>query len=279
MSIGTFTLIKNEAPWIAAHLLRILPFVDRCVLFDGNSTDGTLEIIKAIRAENKHGHKIKLFEDRDPKDLEGDYVRLFNECLRSVDSDLAYFAHPDFYVVNPQRFLDIRDSGAVALSTRMRSFAGNPGGPLLEIKGRGESWKNIYRLRNPDLGAHYAGFYGAPEEDIYFSAITGDEHIHHGTNFAAYPYEVEDSGIEVFHYSDVRTPKRRHERMVKCLINQGLTVEAAERAALEHPRVTLKDGYGFRFEPAEYPADFLTHYQMYASHRMKLHQEHIPANV
>jgi glycosyltransferase involved in cell wall biosynthesis len=264
MSIGTFMLVKNENHWIAAHILRILPFVDEMVFFDGNSTDGTLEIIEAIQQNEKQGYKIKLSTDKDPKDLQDDYVRLFDQAMWSLSTDLAWFLHPDMYLQNPEQILKIRNSDAVAMSCKMRSFAGEPNGPLLEIKGRGEAWKNIYRLRNPDLGAHYFGHYGAHNEDIYFSEITGDQHEHFGSQFNLYPYAVADSGLEVLHYSDVRNYARRYSRMVACLENQGHSKQMAISIADVHPRVTLKSGDGFDFLAAEYPKEFIEANQKYA---------------
>ena len=273
MSIGTFTLIRNESAWIAAHLLNLLPFIDEAVLYDGNSTDGTLEIIKAIRADHPDGWKIKLHEGRDCANLQQAYVELFDDCLHELSTDLAYFAHPDFYCVNPSRLLDIKASGAVALTTSMRTFGGEPDGPLFEIKGRSDKWKNIYRLRNPDLGAHYHGHYGMVNEDVYFAAITGDQHNHYGANMDAYPYEVEESGLEILHFSDVRPYARRLERMRTCLRNQGNPVELAET----HPRVTLKPG-GFKYDsfslvPAEWPVEMIEARNKYR------HLEKTPAHV
>lgn len=268
MSIGTFMLVRNEAPWIAAHILRVLPFIDEAVFFDGNSTDGTTEIIEAIQDGEPGGDKIRLFKNHDCKDMKDDYVRLFNDCLRALSTDLAWFLHPDQFVLNPERISQIANSDAVALSCKMRSFAGNPGEALFEMKGRGEAWKNIYRLRNPDLGAHYHGWYGAHNEDVYFKSITGDEHEHHGHNFQNYPYEVVDSGIEVLHFSDVRTYERRLGRMKTCLANQGTKPERIDALAASHPRVTLKSGSAFHdnftLVPAEYPAEFLAAREKYA---------------
>lgn len=252
MSLGTFTLIKNEAPWIAAHILRVLPFVDEMVFLDGNSTDGTLEIIKEIACEHENGYRIRLVGNKDPKDLQDDYVRVFNLALNAISTDLAWFLHPDMWVVNPENILMVRQSPAVAMSTAMRSFGGEPGGQLYEIKGRAEEWKNIYRVRNPDLGAHYFGHYGAWNEDVYFKAITGDQHVLH-TNHGNYPYTVVKSGLEVLHFSDVRPHARRLDRMKKCLANQGNDISLAER----HPRVTLKDGMGLTFTPTEWPLELI----------------------
>lgn len=258
MTIGSFTLIRNEAPWIAANLLAWLPYLDEMVLFDGNSEDGTLEIIEAVKREHPEGSKITLVKDKDPKDLQADYVRLFDECLRTLSTDLAAFLHPDMI---PSKVPELGHlAGCVAASMRMRSFAGEPGAQLYEIKGRGEAWKNVYRLRNPDLGAHYFGHYGHSAEDVYFSEITGAEHAHHGSNFSAYPYEVVDSGIEVLHFSDVRPYARRLDRMKKCLANQGNPVEFAEL----HPRVTLQGDAQFSFVLAEYPASMLAAREKYS---------------
>lgn len=255
MTIGTFTLVKNEAKWIGPHIVRLLPHVDQMVFFDGNSNDGTLEIIKHIRDSYKNGSKITLVEGRDPENLEDAYTRMFNECMWTLKTDWAWFLHPDMYWVNPGP-ISFPDH-AIAGITHFESFAGNPGEMLFKISGRSEMWKNIYRLRNPDLGAHYFGNYGAQNEDVYFSDITGDEHVHYGPDFEKYPYPIHDSGKKFLHFSDVRDYDRRLSRMKKCLMNQGLSKEQADELAPQHPRVTLKDGGGFTFEPAKYPLDFL----------------------
>lgn len=274
-SLGSYTLIKNEAQFIAAHLLAWLPILDEMVFYDGNSTDGTLEIIKAIREENIHGHKIKLVEGRDPANLQDDYVRTFTDCVRAVDQDLAVFIHPDMMPVKAPKNFDHLEN-AVAATAVMRSFAGEPDGQLMEIvTGRGDRWKTIMRRNRPDLGLHYAGYYGAHDEDAYLAAITGDEHKNFAPFFDAYPYEVVDSGLEILHFSDVRSPRRRHERMVRCLMNQGHPHERAQSIALSHPRVTLKDGDGFRFVKSEYPPEMLAARERYRH----LEKEKQPAHV
>ncbi len=256
MSIGTFTLVKNEIFWITPHILRVLPYVDQMCFYDGNSTDGTLEAIENIKNTDPNGHKIKLVKNKDPKDLRDAYVEMFNDCMWSLDTDMAWFLHPDMYCINPNQITRARESSAVAMTTRMKSYAGDPGGQLYEIQGRAEAWKNIYRLRNPNLGAHYFGWYGAANEDVYFREITGEDHLHHGSNLHLYPYQIDDSGIEVMHFSDVRPYERRLGRMKTCLLNQGHLPEKVEELAPLHPRVSLKDNDLFKFIPAEYPAEF-----------------------
>ncbi len=266
-TIGSYTLIKNESRWIRAHLLSWLPWLDQAVFFDGNSTDGTLDIIRDIAANHPFGHRIKLVENKDPKDLDKDYQRIFNECLRSLSTDYAAFIHPDMILDEPGNIGFLGD--AVAYTVNVRSFAGEPDGQMYEIKtGRTDRWKNIMRLKNPDLGLHYWGAYGQDQEDCYFSKITGSKHELHlkprvpgelvrGIDFAAYPYEIKDSGIKISHFSDVRPYERRKSRMIKCLINQGIPENLIETIAETHPRVTFENAKGFTFEPVETPSYLL----------------------
>lgn len=247
-------MIKNEALFIRQHLASWLPYLSQMVFYDGNSTDGTLEIIKDHVKRHEFGYKIKLVEDKDPKDLEADYERLSNECMWTLDTDLAIFLHPDMFLSDSTVIKDIPE-GTIAASINIQSFAGNPGEQIYEIKGRGTKWKNIYRLRNPDLGAHYFGYYGAQNEDTYFKEITNNYHNHYGTDFEKYPYPVYDSGINVLHYSDVRPYERRLDRMIKCLVNQGNSEAVAKEYAPNHPRVSLKDGNGFTFFPIKSKID------------------------
>lgn len=247
-TVGTFTIIRNEIAWIVAHLESWLPHVDEAVFYDGNSTDGTLEVLK------QYGGKVKVFENKDPQNLQDDYVKIFDQCLHELSTDYAIFAHPDMILMDPGNIRNLGEN--LSYFSNMLSFAGEPGGKLYQISGRSQKWKNVYRLRNPDLGLHYWGHYGAQNEDCYFKEITGDEHAFHGNKFEKYPYAVGDSGIKINHYSDVRTKERRLDRMVKCLLNQGYLEEDAKRLAPLHPRVTLEPGLGFDFAPAEYPGVF-----------------------
>ena|SRR3990167_1094342 len=260
-TLGCFMLVKNEAGFIRQWLSHLLPFVDEFALFDGNSTDGTIDIIADFERNHSCGRKINLYQGKDPADLQDSYARMFNDCLHSLRTDWAFFCHPDMEVENPGDipiFLE-NSHGKFAAFTKMRSFAGNPGAQLYEIKtGRADRWKNIYRLKNPNLGAYYWGSYGHADEDVYFKAITGNEHKHCGPFLDAYPYEVIDSGLKIKHYSDVRDFNRRFGRMKTSLLNQGKPENRAAELAAIHPRVTLKSGDGFEFAPVEIP-EYLKH--------------------
>lgn len=248
-TIGSFCIIKNEKRFIEAHLRAWLPHLDSLVFYDGNSTDGTLEVLRAYA--NKYS-KIILVENKDPKDLTNDYVRISNEALQSCPSDLVMFLHPDFIPENPEVLKQLPDD-IIAGTFKVRSYAGEPGGTIYEILGRGERWKDIYRLRNPDLGAHYYGHYGAWNEDVYFSEITGNAHEHFEQDFSKYPYPVFNSPLIINHYSDVRPYARRLERMERCLINQGRRPDVAKVLAPKHPRVSLQAGGGFRLVEVQTP--------------------------
>lgn len=275
-SLGAFTIIKNEAHWVGFCLMACRPFVNEFVYFDGNSTDGTVELLKYIK--KKYKIRIRLFEGMDPKDLQEDYVRIFNECLKQVKSDYAMFLHPD--MVSVDSFPDLSDQ-ELAYFVTMRSFAGEPGKTLYEImEGRKSRWKSI--MRN-DLGLHYYGHYGAAEEDMYFQEITGPEHCLFD-NFAMYPYRIQDSGIRLNHYSDVRPLERRMNRMATCLTNQrkGMSREEALKLAAEHPRVSFRNSeifgkFEFREPTAEaYPAVFLRHAEEFAKVVGKTKEEFCP---
>lgn len=251
MNLGSFCLVKNEGMFIKPHLYSWLPHLKEMVFFDGGSTDGTLEAIKEAQ-KGEFGSKIRLFENKDPKNLEKDYTEMSNAAMWEVKSDMAIFLHIDMFLDEHSKVKQFPE-GCIAASITLKSYAGEPNGTIYEVIGRGQKWKNIYRLRNPDLGAHYYGAYGAQNEDTYFSEITGDSHEHYAQDFNRYPYPVHDSGISVMHYSDVRPYARRIDRMVKCLVNQGHSLEQAKKMAPLHPRVSFKDGQGFSFRAVETP--------------------------
>ena len=251
MSIGSFILVKNEIAWIKSHIENVAPHLDEMVFFDGNSTDGTLEYL--LKSSKKYPH-IKVHKNRDPRNLKDDYTFLFDQCLRTLTTDWAIFLHPDMWVENPKKLKVIGELFGTAMSCDMVSYCGEPKKQLYRIdQGRGDSWKNIYRLRNPDLGAHYFGWYGAANEDVYFSKISGDAHHFHGTDFQKYPYDVIESGLVIHHFSDVRPYERRLSRMVSCLMNQGADKKTALKIAKEHPRVTLDSNHYFKISPCMDP--------------------------
>jgi hypothetical protein len=232
MRLGAFCITKNEAQWIGFSVMSTKDFTDEYVYFDGNSTDGTVELLKYIR--DKYKVNIKVFEDQDPKNLKDDYVRVFNECIKQVKSKYAWFLHPDMIVTKAP----LMTWDPLAWSVKVRSFAGEPRETIYEFKeGRTDRWKAI--MLN-DLGLHYHGHYGAGNEDMYFKDLTGDEHTMF-ENFASYPYEIRDSGIELNHYSDVRGYARRYHRMLTCIKHQyqGIDNKAAEDLAYNHPRVSF----------------------------------------
>lgn len=265
MSFGTFTIIKNEQAWIGPWLMAWLPFIDECVFFDGNSTDGTDFIIRKVKERHPLGHKITLWNNADPVDLQDDYVRRQDQAMRLLKTDFASFMHPDMFPISGAE--NLKNLGKHdAYFYGVRSYAGEPDEPVMyEIpEGRGKKWKNIMRLHNPDLGLHYHGHYGAGNEDMYFRDITGDSYEFHGESMEHYPYEVGDSGLVVAHFSDVRKYGRRLGRMISCLINQGFSKAHAEKIAPDHPRVTFDSRDGFVFSQTPVPECLVRARQAYA---------------
>lgn len=263
MSLGIFSIVKNEASFIGFSVMSFKDIVSSFVYFDGNSTDGTVELLEYI--SKKYKVNIEIVKDQDPKDLKDDYVRVFDECLNTLKTDYAFFAHPDMICVSHK---GAPPKGPFAYSTAMDSFCGDPQGWISRFtEGRTDKWKNIM-IR--DFGLHYFGHYGVSNEDMYFKDITGSDHVLH-TDFSKYPYKVHDSGIKINHYSDVRPYRRRLTRMASCLRNEfpNFTQEAAEEVASSHPRVTLEPHFKypqFKFEPAtKHPEVFTNHNSEFAS--------------
>ena len=259
--------MKNESYWIGPHIMSFLPYVDEMVFYDGGSDDGTVEIIKAIQHDVPGGDKVKLFLDKDPVDLQDDYVAMSNSAMWELSTDYAMFAHPDMFLVGGGPDLKSKIGVDPAYITHLESYAGGFHDKLYRYeKGRSKVWKNIYRLRNPNLGAHYWGAYGSAQEDCYFSEITGDAHDSvdiFANQLDRFPYDVGDSGVKVLHFSDVRDYDRRLGRMTSCLENQGLSWQQAKERAPNHPRVSLKSGEGFVFVPAEWPPEFTMFQNMF----------------
>ena len=258
MKLSLAGLIRNEATWIVAHTLSVIDYVHEFIWFDGNSTDGTLELLADLKAIHPNGHKINVFKNEDPANLQDAYVAKMNEAIGQASGDYVMFSHPDMIFTNPE-LIPTLNSDAVAFTVNMRSFAGEPDGKLYEFtEGRTNKWKPIHKNA---LGLHYFGHYGAANEDLYHSAYTGDEHKLY-QNIKQYPFKVEDSGLNILHFSDVRPYGRRLDRMTKCLVNQGISDrQYAYDMAKRHPRVTLESSDGgqfgkFKLEPAEYPPIF-----------------------
>jgi len=236
MKISVFTVVKNEIDYIGYCIMSLLPHVDEFVYFDGNSTDGTLELIKHIQKKYDVENKIKLYENKDCIDLKQDYTRLFNECLNECTGDYVWFLHPDQIVINPDIIRSQIDGTAIRYNTNMVSFSGDR--EHIIIEGRSNKWATIFKK---DFGLHFYGTYGHQNEDFYFRDITGNEHIIYAA-IKYLPYEIKNTDIQVYHYCDTKPYTRRYDRMVKILLNNGRHITRAVEEAKIHPRVTLSTG-------------------------------------
>lgn len=228
--------------------MSLLPHVDEIVYADGNSTDGTLKLLEYIQ-KTYAGDKLRILRGWDCENLTTDYVRLFNATMKECKGDYLLYSHPDMLLTKPGKLSSL-SSATWAYYVNMRSFAGED----LEmeiVKGRTNKWKTL--MKN-DFGLHYWGVYGDTHEDMYFKDITGDEHKVY-KDMGRYPFPVEDSGVEMWHFCECKPRKRREEKMLNILEATGVlekptlgkTMPYGARVfdvIANHPRIHLRNQKG-----------------------------------
>lgn len=99
MRITILTQLFNEERMITYFLKHYEPWVDRIVFIDGNSTDGTLDLIRAckkgvLRVRDTNG----LVDDEDRMYVRNTYWHEFED-----DTDVFIFVDPDEFVYHPCR--------------------------------------------------------------------------------------------------------------------------------------------------------------------------------
>lgn len=249
--VAVIAPVYNEAPWIGYSIMAARPYVEEFVYaVSPKSNDGTIEILRHI-AKNYGGVRILLQSkyDFDPMDMKA-YNAAFNDCIDQTRCDATWFLHPDMVVVKGGALQE----GPLAWWTNIRSFAGDLNTQI--TKGRATRWKNIHAKK---YGLHYFGGYGSVNEDFYHSDITQRSYKHYGEDFLRYPFEIADSGFVINHYCEVKSYKRRLEKMKRCLQTQHPNCDSKriEEMATHHPRVTLEqssDQFGrFEFSPSAEP--------------------------
>jgi len=83
MKICGHTVVKNEARFLWFSVLSVIDHLDKLLLWDTGSTDGTLEIIEKLR--ERYPDKI-LFKQRKQETVE-DFANVRQEMLDETDSD------------------------------------------------------------------------------------------------------------------------------------------------------------------------------------------------
>lgn len=259
MKLSVISPVMNECPWIGYSIMAVLPYIHSIHYgIDEKSNDGTFELVKAI-ADNEGKGKVFWHKDStfniDPMNM-AEYNLAFNVLIGNAIMDKAeavWFLHPDMICTNPEA-IQTMDGSAIAWYTHMTSYAGDFNTVI--TKGRADKWKNIHATR---FGLHYYGGYGSQNEDFYHKDITGKSYKHYGTEFSRYPFRVADSGLKTNHYCEMKSYRRRLEKMKLCLktLAPGSTPEAIEEAATQHPRVTNEASstrFGeFKFEKTTEP--------------------------
>lgn len=259
MKLSVIAPVMNECPWIGYSIMSVLPYIHSIHYgIDKKSNDGTLELVKAIAANEGEG-KVFWYQDDvfniDPMDMEA-YNRSYNVligCATAHKAEAVFFLHPDMVCTNPEAILTMPDN-PLAWYTHMTSYAGDF--QTVITKGRADKWKNIHATR---FGLHYYGAYGSQNEDFYHKDITGRSYKHYGSEFSKYPFTVADSGLKINHYCEMKSYKRRLEKMKLCLrtLAPKASQEVIDEAAVTHPRVTNEASsrqFGeFKFEKTETP--------------------------
>ncbi len=249
MKLSVIAPVLNENPWIGFSIMAALPFVHEFVYaLDAKSDDGTRDLLYHIKKKYAF-EKLRILNEPTfhPSEMEK-YNRAFNHCIQESTGDACWFLHPDMIVTQ----FPISGVSLLSMSwwTKLNSYAGDLKTVISE--GRTNQWKNIHAKK---MGLHYFGGYGSQNEDFYHSDITGKSYKHYGSEFSKYPYQVIDSGIKVNHYCENKDYERRFEKMVLCLKTQhpGRAESEIRDIARIHPRVTLKDGMGFKFMASKEP--------------------------
>lgn len=239
MKISVIAPVKNEVDFIGYSIMAILPYIHEIIYaVSPASDDGTIPLLEYIQTNYAPGKLRYLCNDKyefNPHDLKA-YNQAFNDCIQATSGDAVWFLHPDMVVTNPEAISAVQE-GPLAWFTNITSYAGDMQTRITQ--GRATKWKNIALKQ---FGLHYYGGYGSVNEDFYFKDITGKAYKHWGEAFEEYPYEVADSGIQVNHYCELKSYKRRFEKMKLCLRTQfpNWDDKRIEEVAMNHPRVTLE---------------------------------------
>jgi hypothetical protein len=259
MRISVFSPVKNEVEFAGYSIMAALPFVHEILYGVAKSEDGTEDLLMHVKRRYA-GDKLRLFFggsnepewDFNPLDMKA-YNDSYNFLIQQATGDALWFLHPDMIITNAER-MTLREDGPLAWYTHITSYARDAHTEI--VSGRGRAWKNIHANK---FGLHYYGAYGSQNEDMYFKDITGSAYRHHGMEFENYPFEIADSGIHVNHYCEVKSYKRRLEKMKLVLktLHPKSDDRWIEERASQHPRVTLEsttDRFGqFAFEPSALP--------------------------
>jgi len=83
MKIYAHTLVKNEARWVWYAVNSVINQVDRVLLWDTGSTDGTVEILKEIKRQNKNKIDLKLLKSVNTEE----FTDVRQKMLDETDSD------------------------------------------------------------------------------------------------------------------------------------------------------------------------------------------------
>lgn len=234
MKVSVLCPVLDEHPWIGYSIMAGLPYVHEFIYaLDRNTSDGTRELLRHIISKYA-GDKVKIIDTPNfhPSNMKA-YNQAFNSCIEESTGDACWFLHPDMLITK----WDEPEDGPLAWVVNVTSYAGDFNTRI--TRGRAKQWKNIHAKK---FGLHYYGGYGSQNEDFYHSDITGKSYKHFGGEFSKYPYRVGMTGIEINHYCELKSYRRRLEKMKLCLKTQNPSFadDFIHDLAVQHPRVTLE---------------------------------------
>lgn len=82
-TVTAHTLVKNEARFIWYSVRSVIDYVDKILLWDTGSSDGTVEILKEIKKVYKNKVDLKLLSDVTPKE----FAKVRSEMLNATKTD------------------------------------------------------------------------------------------------------------------------------------------------------------------------------------------------
>ncbi len=95
MKITCHTLVKNEARFVWYSVMSVINHVDKVLLWDTGSTDGTIEILKKIKEKFPEKISLKLLSEITPQEFAGIRQQMLDETETDwflvVDGDEIWF--------------------------------------------------------------------------------------------------------------------------------------------------------------------------------------------
>jgi glycosyltransferase involved in cell wall biosynthesis len=236
LKISAFSFCGNEVSYIGYSTMSLLPYVDEVIWADGNSNDGTLDLIKHIQTQYDPEKKVKLFEGFLFENYREDYDEKFNWLLKRCSGDWVIFNHADMVWLDPWKIRPLleaihEDDFIWGLRVNFRSFINDRWHCMEE---NDYTWPLIYKNAH---GLHHRGAYGTPYEDFYFE--DGLRHDIRSSRRDSEEIRIFHSSIWMHHYRSCKPEWQRLDKMVKQFkaTFPEKSLEECTQLAKQHPYI------------------------------------------